>query len=182
MATSYCHPLNSVCLFLNAVAAHLDRHKFISRTLTESLLPASTRIVFKSAASDKIRDDALPIVAYSVGTITAVPYYPHNAAPGTTNGTAADLTTTLYFKVSTTNEALSAELAFEILQLSMSLWKGMQAHNFYIQNVQTSEVRRTHGSFFEATTTLQVNCGRPAWQHSNSDVMLREIGISLNLK
>lgn len=181
MTYNICHPLKSICLFLNAVAYHLDQHKFISSTLTEELLPKTTRIVYKSDAADKTRDDALPIVAYAVAQLRIVPFFPSSSIQGTSNGTAGDLLTTLRFTVSTTNEALTSELAFEIAQLCMTLHKTMQPYNFFIQGVEISETKRDNKGYFEAVTSVNVNCGKPVWRHSNSEDIVREIGISLNI-
>ena len=181
MTYNICHPLKSVCLFLNAVANHLDLHDFISPTLTEDLLPKTTRIVFKSEPEDKTRDDALPMVAYSVGELTITPMRPTSVVQGTSNGTMGELLTNIRFTVSTTNEALTAELAFELAQFSMAILKTMQTYDFFIGGITVSEVKRTAGGFFEAVTGLRANCGRPVWQHSNSSDILREIGMALNI-
>ena len=181
MTSDICHPLSGVCLLLNAVAYHLEAHKFISPTLTEKLLPKNTRIVYKSAAADKTRDDALPLVAYSIEQIQAVPYYPASTFTNNTGSTATTLTAALRFTVSTTNEALTSELAFEILQFCMSIHKELQANQLFISTISVGAVKRTSGNFFEAVTAVDTGLGYKVWQHAGGEGILREAGIRANL-
>ena len=180
MIVNNCHPLANVCLLLNAVGRHLESGNFMSSTLDEHLLPKSERIVYKSSAADETREDALPIVAYTVGNLTLTPYQPHQHIGGD-GSTAAELTGSIQYTVSTTNEALTSELAFEIAAYCMSLHKALQEHSMHIGSITVSSVQRGKANYFEATVNLQAHFGRPIWQHGNESDILREIGISLNI-
>lgn len=181
MTVNNCHPLKSVCLLLNAVGHHLSRREFMSSTLTEDLLPKNVRIVYKSAPSDETREDALPIVAYEVGDLSLIPFQPHQHIGGS-GSTAAELRGGLGFTISTTNEALTAELAFEIGSYCMSLHKSLQEYDMHIGAVTMGAVRRGKANYFESTVQVQAHLGKPIWQHSNETDILREIGISLNIR
>jgi hypothetical protein len=101
---------------------------------------------------------------------------------GEAGNTAAELTGGVGFTVSTTNEALTAELALEIGGYCMSIHKELQSYDMYIGNVTISPVRRGKANYFEATVQVSANLGRPVWQHGNESDILREIGISLNIQ
>ena len=180
MTVNKCHPLHSVCVLLNAIDDHLSRRDFMSPSLTEDLLPKSTRIVYKSAASDETREDALPIVAYEVGEISITPYMAsHHIGGG--GGTATEMKGSVHFVVSTTNEALTAELAMEIGAYCMSLHKDLQEYGMNISGITISPVRRGQSNYFESTVQLGANLGKPVWKHNSNSDILREIGISLNI-
>lgn len=181
MTVNDCHPLRSVCLLLNAVSNHLTRREFMSPTLTENLLPKSTRIIYKSAPADETREDALPIVAYEVGALTLTPFMARQHI-GDTGATAVDLNGSINFTVSTTNEALTSELALEIGTYCMSIHKDLQSYDMYVGGITVSPVRRGKANYFESTVQIAANLGKPVWQHSNESDILREIGISLNIQ
>lgn len=180
MTVSECHPLRSVCILLNAIGNHLSRRDFMSPTLTEELLPNSTRIVYKSAAADETREDALPIVAYAINGISLKPYHPHQHMGGS-GATAAEMSGTISFAVSTTNEALTSELAFETASYCMSLHKAMQEYEMYIGEVTIGQVQRGKAGYFEAPVQVQAYLGKPSWKLTNESDILREIGISLHI-
>ena len=180
MTVNNCHPLKSVCVLLNAVGNHLDRRSFMSPTLTEELLPHNVSIVYKSAAADETREDALPIVAYAVTAIQLKPYYPRQHIGGA-GGTAAEMTGSIAFVVSTTNEALTSELAFELGAYCMSIHKEMQSFDMHLGEVTIGGVQRGKAGYFEATVQLQAHLGKPVWKLTNEEGILREIGISLSI-
>ena len=100
---------------------------------------------------------------------------------GGDGGTATELKGTISFVVSTTNEALTAELALEIGAYCMSMHKDMQQYEMNINGAGISPVRRGKANYYEATVQLSANLGKPVWKHNSSSDILREIGISLNI-
>lgn len=180
MTVNNCHPLKSVCILLNAVGNHLSRREFMSPSLTEELLPKSTRIIYKSAAADETREDALPIVAYAVNGISLKPYHPQHHMGGY-GSTTAEMSGAITFTVSTTNEALTSELAFELASYCMSIHKAMQEYEMYVGEVGTGAVQRGKAGYFEAQVQLQAYLGKPTWKLTNESDILREIGISLHI-
>lgn len=181
MTANRCHPLSNVCLLLNAVGNHLHQRNFMSSTLTEDLLPANTRIIYKSAAADETREDALPIVAYEVDTISLAPYQPTYSMIGQ-DATTAVMSGAINFTISTTNEALTSELALEIGGYCMGLHKALQEYGLFIAGVTVGSTKRGSAGYFDATVVVQSSeLGRPTWQHTEESDILREIGISLNI-
>ena len=178
---SNCHPLKSMCLFLNAVGHHLNVRKFISTTLTEELLPSSTRIVYKSGNEDIVREDALPIIAYRIAGIELQPFQAAYGI-GDTGNTAAEMSSAVHFTVSTTNEALTSELALEVGQFCMSMHKVLQSYEMFIAKVTISGTTRGKSGYYDATVDVAASLGRPVWNNSNINSILREIGMQLSLQ
>lgn len=177
-----CHPMYSVCVFLNAVGAHLNGRNFSSPGLTKALLPDNIRVVYKSAADDKTREDALPIVAYRVTGIKLIPYY---AAHGFSEdfretSTAAEASCGVSFTVSTTSEALTSELALELGTFAFSLHKAMQEHGMYIQSVDISATGRNQANYFEATCNISASLGKHVWNSEYPRSILREIKMDVS--
>lgn len=174
-----CHPLHSVCLLLNAVQFHLNRREFMSPALTKMLLPDNTRIIYKSAASDKTREDALPIVAYKVGGLSLVPFFGEYSLGGEDGNTTAEMNGEISFAVSTTNEALTSELALEIGTYCMSIYKELRNYDLVLNKVLIGEVQRGQAGYFDAQVQLAVYLGKPTWNSSDNAGILREIGLKI---
>jgi hypothetical protein len=159
------------------VLNHLNRREFISPVLTEDLLPSNVRIVYKSAVEDKTREDALPIVAYQVSQITLTPFHAAYSFGSSSGNTTAEMTGVISFNVSTTNEALSAELALEIASYCMSMHKEMQSYEMYIQSITIGNTERDQAGYFITSIQIQANLGKPTWNATKNESILREIGI-----
>lgn len=175
-----CHPLHSVCILLNGVSDHLSRREFMSPVLTKDLLPDNVRIVYKSAVEDKTREDALPIVAYRVNQVQLKPYYAAYSLGAPEGNTTAEMAGSISFEVSTTNEALTAELALEIGSYCMSMHKEMQNYDMFIQDVNIGAVERDKANYFIATVQLNASLGKPTWNASKNESILREIGMQIS--
>lgn len=176
-----CHPLRSVCLLLNVVGNHLDTRNFISPTLTEDLLPANTRIVYKSGNDEMAREDALPIVAYRVGNIELKPFNAAHSVGGIGN-TTADMAGSIQFSVSTTNEALTSELALEIGQLCMSMHKVMQQYEMFIAQVTIAGTTRGKAGYYDSQVQVIAGLGKPTWNNLDKTSILREIGMQISFQ
>ena len=124
-----CHPLHSVCVFINLIGAHLYSREFSSSTLTKYLLPDNVKIIYKNALDEHVREDALPIVAYQSAGLRFVPYHAAHSFGSATNSTAAELSGAIVFTISTTNRTLTEELAFELGAFAISTHKDMQELN-----------------------------------------------------
>lgn len=180
IAVKQCHPLKSICLLLNGVEHHLNRREFSSPTLTKELLPDNVRIVFKSAADDIAREDALPIVAHQVSGLQITPYFAyHNFIPTQGEAITAELAGGVNFTVSTTNEALTAELATEIGVYCMTIYRSLRSEDLLIQQITVSPVQRSQGGYYEATVQLTASLGKPVWKNEANESILREIGMRL---
>lgn len=177
-----CHPLRSVCVFLNAVGHHLSTRNFISPTLTDDLLPNDTRIVYKSGNENNTREDALPIVAYRVTGIQLQPFYAAYGAGGDAGNTSADMTGAIKFSISTTNEALTSELALEIGQFCMSMHKVLQKYEMFLNQVTVAGTTRTQSNYYDASVDITAGLGKPVWNNSNTDSILREIGMQIAIQ
>lgn len=176
-----CHPLEAVCLFINAVGAHLQGRKFASNTLTKELLPDNVRVIYKSALTDAIREDALPIVAYQVAGLKFTPYHAAHTFNMGDNATVAELQGAITFTVSTTNEALTSELAFELGAFAMSMHKDLQEFNMGIQGVDVSAVSKSPTGYYEATVQIGASLGKPVWNREYTASILREIRVKVSL-
>lgn len=177
-----CHPLKSVCVLLSAVGHHLNKKEFTLSTIDEELLPGKTRIVYKSSASDKTREDALPIVAYSVAGVSLRPYYAAYPVAGMENATAAEMVGEITFSISTTNEALTAELGLEIAGFCMSIHKALQEYDMFISEASVGEVSRGKAGYFDTAVRVSASLGKPTWNHETNSGILREIGLRLSFK
>lgn len=175
-----CHPLRSVCILLNGVLNHLNRREFISPAITRELLPDNVKIVYKSSAEDKTREDALPIVAYSVGPVSMQPFYGAYSLGITEGNTTAEMAGAINFEVSTTNEALTAELALEIGSYCMSMHKELQQYEMFIQQVVVAAVQRDQSNYFISQVQITVGLGRPTWNTGKNEGILREIGMQVS--
>jgi hypothetical protein len=176
-----CHPLSAVCLFINAVGAHLQGRKFSSSTLTRDLLPDNVRLIYKSALDDKTREDALPIIAYQVAGLKFTPYHAAHTFNAGDKATVAELQGAITFTISTTNEALTSELAFELGAFAMSLHKDMQEHNMGIQGVDVGAVTRSATGYYEAQVQIAASLGKPMWNREYTSSILREIRVKVSL-
>lgn len=175
-----CHPLRSVCVLLNGVLNHLTRREFISPAITKDLLPDNVRIVYKSSAEDKTREDALPIVAYNVGPLEMKPYFAAYSLGAPEGNTTAEMGGAISFDISTTNEALTAELALEIGSYCMSMHKELQNYDMYIQGVQVGAVQRDQANYFITQVQITAGLGKPTWNTVSNEGILREIGMQVS--
>ena len=179
VSVTECHPLRSVCILLNAVSNHLAARAFISPTLTTDLLPASTRIVYKSGNDDRAREDALPIVAYNVTGIALKPFNAAYSLGDKAGNTSAEMGGSIQFSISTTNEALTSELALEIGQFCMSVHKLMQQYEMFIGGVNIKGTTKGKAGYFDAIVVVEASLGKPTWNNSSTASILREIGMQI---
>lgn len=175
--TNICHPLHGICISLNLVGSHLEKRQWISGTLDGSLLPQSVDIIYRDVLDNEAREDSLPIIAYDTTEFT---FSNPQVLTRPLGGNMQQLSGGLRFTVSTTNKALTRELAFEIGALFSALRADLTKHNFYASSIVVSPTQKDEHNYYIATTTVTASLGYPIWKTEYVDGILREISINLN--
>ena len=178
MKEPICHPLSGVCTLLNLVGHHLERREWVASDINRSLLPENIRIVYRSGVELYEREDALPIVTYKVDGIRMVPFSPQTVSvgPGTT---VTDTSVAISFKVSTTSEALTSALAFDVAALIMANHSDLRDSGLFIQSSDGGGVQKDSGGYYIASVQVQAALQRLVWKKSNSQGILREVSIQV---
>lgn len=176
MSETICHPLSGVCATLNLVGHHLETREWVASDINQALLPPSVRIVYRSGVELMEREDALPLVTYKVDAIRLLPFSPQtvNVGAGTT---ITEASTAITFKVSTTSEALTSALAFDIGALIMANHPDLRSAGLFIQATDISGVQKDQGGYYIASIQLQAALQRLVWKKSSSQGILREVSI-----
>jgi hypothetical protein len=97
----------------------------------------------------------------------------------TFGGNMQQLSGGLKFTVSTTNKALTRELAFEIGALFSALRTELMQHNFLATNIAVSPTQKDDKNYYIATATVTASLGYPIWKTEYASGILREISIRL---
>lgn len=173
-----CHPLRGICLLLNLVGSHLDLREFMSPSLTKELLPDSTRIIYKPELDRTIREDALPMVAYGTKGFKFIPIHGLNTSPGT----LTKLDGRVAFIVSTTSEALTSELSFEIGAAIMAYSDELKGSSCIVNAVEVSEIACDEKQYYVATVSADLDLRLPVWKTEEIECILREIRLAWTAK
>lgn len=167
------------CVLLNLVGHHLYVKRWANPALTSEVLPPDIPITYKHNVEDLAREDALPIVTYSVGPTILENHNPTVAVNGP-NSTTARVSSTIEFKVSTTNSGLTSALAAEIATLCMGAAKPLRNYSMYLMKVTIGKLAKTQDGFYVSDVSMGCGMGYPVWNFEGLEDKLREIGISLN--
>lgn len=171
-----CHPLHGVCISLNLVGAHLEKRQWISSTLDDSLLPTYVDIIYRDALDVEAREDSLPVITYDT---TGFTFTNPQVMARPLGGNMQQLSGGLKFTVSTTNKALTRELAFEIGALFSALRADLTNHNFYAAAITVSPTQKDEHNYYIATVSVAASLGYPIWKTDYVGGILREISIRL---
>lgn len=183
MAKKICHPLQGVCALLNLVGHHLELRDWTTPGLCSDMLPDDVRIVYKSGVETaEEREDALPIVAYSVANIRMAPFCPQQYIPGAGDAIACDAEGAIKFRVSTTSEELTSELCTDLAGLIFTNHRDLQKNSMFVTLVDISPVQRDQAGYYIADVAVSANLNRPVWKKSQEQSILREIGIKSSVE
>lgn len=171
-----CHPLHGMCIALNLAGAHLEGRNWISSTLDNTLLPPYVGIIYRDALDVEAREDSLPVVTYDT---TGFTFNNPQVITRPLNGNMQQLSGGLKFTISTTNKALTRELAFELGALFSALRADLTNHNFYTSNITVSPTQKDEHNYYVATTNIVASLGYPIWKTEYVNGILREISIRL---
>lgn len=179
MYNGLCHPMGGVCLLLKLIGRHLEFKEWANPGLTSDMLTANQRIVYKSAASPDIREDALPVIAYAVGSTVMSPFMPNSVIGDSKGNVACDMASSVKFKISTTSEALSAELGLELGGVIMANHKDLQSGGLFVTSVEISQTQRDEAGYYLVTVSVGGQLSRAVWKKTKSSSIFREIDIQL---
>lgn len=167
------------CVLLNLVGHHLYVKRWGNPALTEEVLPTDIPITYRHDVEDLAREDALPLITYSVGPTILENHNPTIAVNGA-GSTTVRVSTTIQFKVSTVNSGLTSALAAEIATLCMGSAKPLREYSMYLMKITIGKIQKTADGFYISDVTMGCGLGYPVWNFEGLEDKLREIGISLN--
>lgn len=167
------------CVLLSLVGHHLYVKRWGNPALTDEVLPPDIPITYRLDVEDLAREDALPIVTYSVGPTVLENHNPTVAVNGPSS-TTARVSSEIRFKVSTTNSGLTSALAAEIATLCMGAAKPLRNYSLYLMKVTIGQLQKTPDGFYISEVSMGCGLGYPVWNFEGLEDKLREIGISLD--
>ena len=123
-----------------------------------------------------MREDALPIVSYKTTGYQYQPLNPINRL----DKAIARLGGGVRFIVSTTNEALTSELCYEISSVIIGNESSLKELNCNVNAVAVSELNVDGQRYYVGQVEVSLSLGMPMWTTDKMQSILREIRISLD--
>lgn len=180
MSDKICHPIQGICAILNLVGEHLDSRDWWSPSLTADVLPSDVRVVYKCGAETEERQDALPVIAYTVNGIRMSPILPNASLNRFRSDTITEVTSGIVFRVSTTSHTLTDILALEVAGHIMSNHKELQSARAYVGDLTIGKVAKEASGYYICDITMNVSLDRAIWTKAKAQGILREVDLQVD--
>lgn len=171
--------MHGACVLLNLIGNLLYTKKWSCTDINDELLPDEMPVVYKHATETIARDDALPIITYSVGPTVLENNLPAINAGGAGSSTVRS-STAIKFTISTINVGLTAAIAAEIGAMCMAAAKSLRRYGLMVNRVTIGEVQPSSHNCFVTNVDIQCGLGYSVWNLEEIEDKLREIGTSLD--